>query len=198
MRSFNFYQEETMAVKVDIVARNIEVTDQIKKYVDKKASKLDRYLNDIDLIKVELTYIKSARSANDRQIAQITVHGRRALLRTEERADDIFAAFDAAYDKIQRQLERYKGKHYHGRGDGRSAAQVIRPMQKQKNIKGSSLIVRRKSFKLVPMDEEEALDQMKMLGHEDFFIFFNTDTNAVNVLYQRRDGTFGLIEPEVD
>ncbi len=186
-----------MAVKVDILARNMEVTDRIKDYVNKKASKLDRYFNDIDSVKVELSYIKSARSAGDRQIAQITIRARRVLLRTEERAEDIFAAFDAAHDKMQRQLERYKGKHHHGRGDGRSAAEVVQPPQKQDIEKAASLIVRRKSFKLVPMDEDEALEQMKMLGHEAFFIFYNTETDAVNVLYQRRDGTYGLIEPEI-
>jgi putative sigma-54 modulation protein len=186
-----------MTVAVEILARNIDVTDRIKDYVSKKAAKLDRYLNEIDEIKVELAYVKSARSASDRQVAQITVRGRRTILRTEERADDIFAAFDAAHDKMQRQLERFKGKHHHGRGDGRSAAEVIQPLQEESQEKVVSPIARRKTFKLVPMDEAEALEQMRMLGHDNFFIFYNVETNAINVLYQRRDGTYGLIEPIV-
>ncbi len=185
-----------MTVDVDVLARNMELTDRIRDYVTKKASKLDRYLSDIDQIKVELNYIKSARSSEDRQIVQITVHGRHALLRTEERAEDIFTAFDAAHDKMQRQLERYKGKHHRGRGDGRSAAQVTRQAAKSNIEKAASTIVRRKKFKLVPMNEAEALEQMRLLGHEDFFIFHNVETDAINVLYQRRDGTFGLIEPD--
>ncbi len=187
-----------MTVEVEISARNLEVTKRIKDYVTKKASKLDRYLNEIDQIKVELAYIKSARIASDRQVAQITVHGRHTLLRTEERADDIFAAFDAAYDKMQRQLERFKGKHHRGRGDGRSAAKAGEPAQEESVREGSSLIARRKTFILVPMDEVEALEQMKQLGHENFFIFYNVETKAINVLYQRRDGSYGLIEPRVE
>jgi putative sigma-54 modulation protein len=186
-----------MTVEVQIFARNIDVTARIKDYVTKKAIKLDRYLSEIEEIKVELAYIKSARSASDRQVAQITVRGRRTILRTEERADDIFTAFDAAIDKMQRQLERLKGKRYHGRGDGRSAAEVIQSSEEKNLEKPASPIVRRKTFKLVPMDEAEALEQMRMLGHENFFIFFNVETDAINVLYQRRDGTYGLIEPKV-
>jgi len=186
-----------MTVEVQIFARNMDVTDRIKDYVTKKASKLDRYLNEIEEIKVELAYIKSARSASDRQVAQITVRGRRTLLRTEERADDIFAAFDAAADKMQRQLERFKGKRHHGRGDGRPASDVVETSEEESAEKPASPIVRRKTFKLVPMDENEALEQMRMLGHENFFIFYNVRTTSINVLYQRRDGTYGLIEPKV-
>ncbi len=186
-----------MTAAVEISARNMEVTDRIRDYVTKKASKLDRYLNEIDQIKVELAQLKSARSADDRQVAQITVRGRRALLRTEERADDIFAAFDAAHDKMQRQLERFKGKHHHGRGDGRPAADVVTPERVEAPVEITSMIVRRKTFTLSPMNEAEALEQMRMLGHENFFIFYNIESNALNVLYQRRDGSFGLIEPRI-
>src|SRR5271157_2643604 len=114
-----------MTTDVEIYAHNLEVTDRIKEYVTKKASKLDRYLNEIEEIKVDLSYIKSARSASDRQVAQITVRARRALLRTEERSDDLFAAFDTAHDKMHRQLERFKGRRHRGRGDGRTAAEVV-------------------------------------------------------------------------
>jgi putative sigma-54 modulation protein len=176
----------------------MEATDRIKEYVTKKASKLDRYLNGILQVKVELSYVKSARSASDRQVAQLTVVGPKTLLRTEERADDIFAAFDKAHDKMQRQMERYKGKRKHGRGDGRSAAEVVEPIEEKGSEGVVSMIARRKTFKLIPMDEVEALEQMRMLGHENFFIFINVRTNAVNVLYQRRDGSFGLIEPIVE
>ena len=110
-----------MSPELNIQARNMEVTDRINDYIEKKASKLDRFLSAIEETRVELTFEKSARSAADRHVAQITVRGKNLLLRSEERADDIFAAFDAAMDKIQRQIDRYKGKRYRGRGDGRSA-----------------------------------------------------------------------------
>jgi putative sigma-54 modulation protein len=131
-------------------------------------------------------------------VAQITVRARRALLRTEERSDDLFAAFDAAHDKMHRQLERFKGRRHRGRGDGRTAAEVVEAVVGKTSRPKPSPIIRRKTFKLLPMDETVALEQMRMLGHENFFIFFNVDTNAINVLYQRRDGTYGLIEPQID
>jgi putative sigma-54 modulation protein len=183
-----------MTVEVEIFVRNLDLTERLKEYVTKKASKLDRYLSEIEQVKVDLDYIKSARNANDRFIAQITVRGRRALLRTEERADEIETAFDKSIDKMQRQLERYKGKHHRGRGDGRSVSEV--PTTPEGTIvEESTVISRRKTFELIPMSEVDALEQMKMLGHDNFFIFFNIETDKISVLYRRRDGTYGLIEP---
>lgn len=184
-----------MAIQVEITVRNMELTDQMKEYVTKKASKLDRYFNEIEQVKIDFATMKSVRDANDRNVAQITARGRRIILRTEERADDLIAAFDIALDKLQRQAERYKGKRSRGRGDGRSAADVL-PVPKD-SPELTSTIVRRKTFDLIPMNESEALEQMKLLGHENFFIFFNVETNIINVLYQRRDGSYGLIEPKI-
>jgi len=99
-----------MTHEVKVFGRNMEVSDQVHDYVSGKAEKLDRYLKEIEETRVELSHAKSARSASDRQVAQITVRGRRLLLRTEERSDDILSAFDTALDKMQRQIERYKGK----------------------------------------------------------------------------------------
>jgi putative sigma-54 modulation protein len=188
-----------MSPELDIQARNMEVTDRINDYVTKKANKLDRFLPAIEDTRVELSYEKSARSASDRHIAQITVRGKNLLLRSEERADDIFAAFDTALDKIQRQIDRYKGKRYRGRGDGRSAAEVVPVPESETEVEADEdvVIVRRKKFALPPMNEAEAVEQMKLLGHDNFFIFFDADANRVKVLYRRRDGTYGLIEPEV-
>ncbi len=187
-----------MALDVVVNGRNLDVTDRMYDYVTKKVSKLDRYLGGIEEARVDLAYAKSARSAADRQVAQITVRGKGFILRSEERADDIFAAIDTALDKIQRQIERYKGKRSRGRGDGRSAAEVVEVIEEEESLEEERpLIARRKRFVLTPMDEPEALDQMGLLGHENFFVFYNARTNAVNVLYRRRDGTYGLIETEV-
>ncbi|MEJ2598457.1 MAG: ribosome-associated translation inhibitor RaiA [Anaerolineales bacterium] len=189
-----------MTLEVEIYSRNLEVTDRIQDYVDRKVGKLDRYLSGIEEARVDLAYVKSARSAADRQVAQITVRGKGFILRSEERADDIFAALDTALDKMQRRIERFKGKHYRGRGDGKSLALEMaapEPIVEEEQDELGPAIVRRKKFFLIPMDEVEALEQMSLLGHENFFIFFNAQTNAVNVLYRRRDGSFGLIEPEV-
>lgn len=189
-----------MAVKVEIFSRNLEVTEHISEYVTKKAGKLGRYLPELKDVRVDLAYVKTARSANDRMVAQVTTYGRRAILRTEERADDLLAAFDSAIDKMQRQLERYKGKHYHGRGDGRSAAEVpaeVEAKLEEETEVETPTIARRKQFKVIPMKEGEAIEQMRLLGHDNFFIFFNIETNAITVLYRRRDGTYGVIEPKM-
>jgi putative sigma-54 modulation protein len=187
-----------MTQKIETVARNMRLTDNIRDYVEKKAAKLERFLQEIDEIRVELSHIKSARSALDRQVAQITVHGKGFILRSEERADDIHAAFDAALEKVQRQIDRYKGKHYHGRGDGRSAAEVLEedlPVDETGEL--LPLIARRKKFIVLPMNEDEAVEQMRLLGHDNFFVFFNPEQNSIQVLYRRRNGTYGLIEPVV-
>ncbi len=189
-----------MTVDVEIFGHNMEVNDTLEAYITKKASKLDRYLGEIDLVKVDLDHIKSAREATDRFVAQITVRGRKALQRTEERSDEIMAAFDKSIDKMQRQLERYKGKHYRGRGDGRSTADVAPGMEEETSpevMEELAVISRRKTFALIPMSEADALEQMKLLGHDNFFIFLNIETRMVNVLYRRRDDTYGLIETKV-
>ena len=187
-----------MANKIDIQARNMRLTDNTREYVEKKAAKLERHLQEIDDVRVELSHNKTARNANDRQVAQITLHGKRFTLRTEERADDLHAAFDAALEKIERQIERYKGKHYHGRGDGRSAAEFFaEEMPVDDTGELLPLIARRKKFIVLPMSEDEAVEQMRLLGHDNFFVFFNAEQNSIQVLYRRRNGSYGLIEPVV-
>ena len=185
-----------MDLKVDIFVKNMETTERMETYATRKVSKLDRFLNDIEEARVDLSHSKSARSSADRYVTQITLRGPGYILRTEERADDIFAAIDAAVDKMQRQIERLKGKRVRGRGDGTPASEVVQETIPAE-VEEPPVIVRRKKFTLVPMDENEALEQMALLGHENFFIFFNANTNAVNILYRRRDGTYGLIEPDL-
>ncbi len=185
-----------MAVRTEVFARNLDLTDKVRETLTKKVGKLSRFLRNLNEVRVDVTYVKSARNANDRFVAQITIRGRGYILRTEERADEILTAFDAALDKMERQVERLKGKRRRGRGDGRSAAEVVAVAAEEEAL-GSSEIVRRKAFELHPMTEAEALEQMKLLSHDNFFIFFNAETGQINVLYRRRDGTYGLIEPKV-
>ncbi len=189
-----------MTLEVEVYGRNMEVTERIQDYVAKKVGKLDKKLPGIEEARVDVAYVKSARSAADRQVAQITVRGKGFILRSEERSDDVFTALDTALDRMQRRIERFKGKHHRGRGDGRSAAEVVQAMEEAPEEESAELgpfVARRKRFVLHPMDEMEALEQMSLLGHEDFFVFFNANTNAINVLYKRRDGSYGLIEPMV-
>ena len=186
-----------MSPELYLQAHNMEVTDRINDYIEKKAGKLDKFLQAIEEIRVELTHEKSARSAADRHVAQITVRGKNLLLRAEERADDVFAAFDKALDKLQRQIDRYKGKRYRGRGDGRSASDVVPIPEEDFEDEEDLVVVRRKKFALIPMSEAEAIEQMQLLGHDNFFIFFDANANRIKILYRRRNGAYGLIEPEV-
>lgn len=187
-----------MTNKIDVQARNMRLTDDTREYVEKKTAKLERHLQEIEEIYIELVHEKNARQASDRQVAQMTVRGKGFILRTEERADELHVAFDTALDKMQRQIERYKGKHYRNRGDGRSAAEVVDeelPVDETGEL--LPLIAKRKKFIIMPMNEDEAVEQMRLLGHNNFFIFFNAEKNSIQVLYRRRNGSYGLIEPFV-
>lgn len=188
-----------MATKVDVQARNIRLTDRIKSHVEERARKLNHYLALIEEADIELTHHASARSAGDRNVAQITVRGKGLILRTEERSDEVLTAFDTALDKLHRQIDRYKGKHYHGRGNGQSAAEAAEeePVAVDETDKLPPIIARRKQFRILPMNELEAIEQMNLLGHDNFFIFYNAESSRINVLYRRRDGSYGLIEPEI-
>jgi putative sigma-54 modulation protein len=192
-----------MTIQVEINGRNMDVNTRLNDYVEKRATKLDRFLTDLETARVDLAHVKSARNAGDRNVAQITVRGKKIILRSEERADDIYSAFDVALEKMERQITRYKGKHFRGRGDGTPLSDMATPPgtvetpDADQDVETPPVIARRKRFDLVPMDELEALEQMKLLGHEQFFVFYNANSNAINVLYQRRDGTYGLIEPEI-
>jgi putative sigma-54 modulation protein len=168
-----FLKEAVMTQKIEIVGRDFEVTDRITEYVTKKVTKLDRHLSMIDETRIELSHVKSARSALDRYVAQMTVRGKGFILRAEERADDIRAAIDTALEKLDRQVSRYKGKRFNNRGDGKSAAEVVDVSPEflaELESEEPPVIVRRKKFDLIPMAEEEAIEQMKLLGHDNFFV----------------------------
>jgi putative sigma-54 modulation protein len=187
-----------MTVKIDIFTKNLELTDRLNDYVMSKVGKLEKFLGEVDECRVDLSHIKSARNANDRLVAQLTLRGKGFILRSEERSDSIFSAVDAAVDKMRRQIKRYKGKRNRGRGDGQTISDMIEPQYDDElDQEDEPVIARRKRFQLVPMDEFEAVEQMKLLGHENFFVFYNAETSAFNVLYRRRDGTYGIIEPEI-
>ncbi len=186
-----------MSQKIDLFVKNLTLTEDLQQYIDKKATKLEKYLKSIDEIRVDLSYAKTAREINNRFIAQITLRGKGFILRAEERADEITTAIDKVMDKIERQIERYKGKRYFKRSENIGDATQEMESTAESAEEEHPIIARRKTFTLIPMDELEAIEQMTLLGHEDFFIFYNAKTNKINVLYKRRDGTFGLIDPVI-
>lgn len=185
-------------ITVDIFGHELKVDEALQKYVDTRASKLDRYINGVEDARVDLSYRASARDAADRYKAQITLRGKKFVLRAEQKSDQIQTAFDAALERIQRQIERYKGKRYRGKGDAASisdqaAEEVAALYEEEPEVE----VARRKKFLLHPMSEGEAIEQMNLLGHQNFFVFYNMETSGVSVLYRRGDGDFGLIDTEL-
>jgi putative sigma-54 modulation protein len=183
-------------MEVTIRGRNVEVTSRLQDYVEKKVSKLDRYLPTISEAHMDIA-VEKTRSAEDRQVVQLTIRNKGSILRAEERNQDLFTAIDAVLDKMYRQIGRYKGKH-HDRS--RAGAEEISgeelPAELEPTQLATGRIVRTKSFQMVTINPEEAIEQMELLGH-DFYVFFNADVGAINVLYRRKDGNYGLIQPEL-
>jgi putative sigma-54 modulation protein len=182
-------------MQVTIRGRNVEVTPRLQEYVEKKVGKLDRYLPAIDEAHMELS-VEKTRSAQDRQVAQLTVRSKGSILRAEERNHDLFTAIDAVMDKMYRQIGRYKGKH---KDRSRPGAEEISGEEVPVQLgpqETPGRIVRTKRFRVVSVNPEEAIEQMELLGH-DFYVFFNAEAGAINVLYRRKDGNYGLIQPEM-
>ena len=188
-------------MEIQINARNLNVNQRLEDYVQKKLGRLDRYLPNISDVQINLA-TEHYKKGGDRSIAQLTVRNTRGtILRAEDKSqDDIFAAVDLVIDKMYRQISRYKDKR-RGRAGERfatlepelAAAEAV-PIDEAEEAEEPAEIVRRKQISMVPMGEEEAIDQMELLGH-DFFVFYNANSGTVNVLYRRQGGGYGLIEP---
>jgi putative sigma-54 modulation protein len=183
-----------MPIKVNVFSRNIQLGDDLNDQILRKVNGLDRYLDDIIEAKVDVAST-NARSAEEREVVQITVYGKGFILRAEERSSDIVSALNMAVDTLQRRIKRFKGKRNKRWKQGLEQKEEL--FEEQEFIEDQPVIARRKKFALRPMDEWEAIEQMELLGHEDFFVFYNAQTEKINILYKRFDGTLGLIEPEL-
>jgi putative sigma-54 modulation protein len=177
---------------VTIRGQNLEITPRLQEYVEAKVARLGRYLSTISQVRVDLA-VENTRSDTDSQVAQFTVHSKKTILRAEERSDDMFASIDAVIDKLHRQIERYKGKRQQRFRSGEVDTGVLAE-ESEETLVGE--IVRVKRFELYPMNVQEAVEQMELLGH-DFFLFFNAEEAAINLVYRRNDGNYGLLQPEM-
>jgi putative sigma-54 modulation protein len=180
---------------IQISAKNMELAQGARDYAEKKLGKLDRHLPDIIETKVEIIEEKT-KSPEDRYVVQVTINSNGTLLRGEERGVDLFTAIDKTAKVMDRQIERYRGKlNRKGRGfspvRGKSESETVSPPPPARKV------VKTKRFVISPMSTEEAIDQMELLGH-NFFLFFNIDDKKLNVVYQRRDNNYGLIDPDID
>jgi putative sigma-54 modulation protein len=183
-------------MEVIVKTRGVEFGDSLREYVERKASKLDRFFPDIREAEIDLITQKT-RSAEESQVAQITLRGNRGLIvRAEERSGDMRSSVDVALDKVERQIKRYKGKHWSSRQ--RQAEEELEPTAEELEFEeeAQGQIVRVKEFYTRPMDVEEAIEQMELLGH-DFFVFYNVNTNNYSVVYRRRGEGYGLLLPEL-
>lgn len=181
---------------ISIQGRNVDITARLEAYVERKVQRLDRYLPDIQIVRVDLASDGGGRGV-ERQKAQITVqHARGRVLRAEETSDDLMGSIDRVVDRIYRQIEKYKGKRQR-RGEANGSFEGFETAVQLENEEFDfGAIVRRKHFAAAAMTEEEAIDQIELLGH-DFFVFINGSTGQFNVLYRRKEGGYGLLEPEV-
>lgn len=174
-----------------IKGKSMEVSDSLRQYVEKKIGTLDRYLPELDEARVELS-AQSARNSAHRQVVQVTMRSDSTILRAEERDTDMFAAIDTVRDKLQRQIKRFKEKPVRVKARAQAAAAEQELLQEEEVF---PRIVRMKRFTVSAMTPDEAIEQMELLGH-DFFVFYDSGASALNVLYRRRDGNYGLLQPE--
>ncbi|MGI5911543.1 MAG: ribosome hibernation-promoting factor, HPF/YfiA family [Syntrophomonadaceae bacterium] len=181
-------------MKFDIRGKNIELTDALKDYTTKRLSKLEKYIDDVKVAQVALSV-----GAEGHKV-EVTIPLNGIMLRGEESTEDMYSSIDLVEEKLEKQIEKYKTKLYRNyRGVGLKTAfkdEVQKELNQGKTTEKFN-IVRSKRFALKPMDEEEAIMQMNLLGH-NFFVFFNSRTDEVNVVYKRKDKGYGLIEPEFD
>jgi len=178
-------------MKITFKGKHIEVTDAMRNYIEKRLNKIERHFDHILEVIVTLSVEKN------RQIVEATLQASRALIRAEEETDDMYTSIDKVADKLERQIKKYKEKYFQKPHPG---TEKIGLANKEINAEDSepdkiAKIVKTKRFAIKPMSVEEAAMQMDLLGH-NFFVFANDNTNKVNVLYKRKDGNFGLIEPE--
>jgi putative sigma-54 modulation protein len=179
-------------MELSIFTRKLDMTPRLRDYVEGKVGKLDRYLPTIDEARIDLE-VEDTRSDEDRQVAQLTVWTRGTILRAEERTSDIFSSIDAVLDKMYRQIARYKGKRLNRWHSSAADLPLEQPMVEEES---QPEIVRVKRFEVRPMTPEEAIEQMELLGHH-FFVFLNAEEGTINTVYKRRDGNYGLLQPQV-
>lgn len=173
-------------MKFIIRGKNFPVTDPLKEYVKKRLGKIGRFLEGVEEVQVNLSQTR------DSHVVEVTIPLNGYLLRGEEVSDDMYGAINRVVEKLEKQIAKYKTKLSKRIKSGTIKDLPVVPVKKESP---EPKLIRTKRFAIKPMSLEEATLQMNLLGHS-FFVFSNADTEEVNVLYRRRDGNYGLIEPE--
>ncbi len=174
-------------MKYIIYGKNLEVTESLKQAVNDKFGKLDKFFTPETEVQVTLSIQR------EQETVEATIPMKKNILRAEQTTKDMYASIDQVVDVLERMVRKYKTKiSSHGKGIGTFSDEFLdEDVDNNETVK----ITRSKRFAIKPMDAEEACVQMELLGHS-FFVFRNADTFEVNVVYRRKDGTYGLIEPE--
>ena len=176
-------------MRFTITGRNIDVTDGLRSAVEEKIGKLERYFKPDTEVLVTLSVEK------DRQKIEVTIPVKGNIIRSEQVSSDMYVSIDLVEEIIERQLKKYKTKLVDAKQSGGSAFFSQAYMDEEYDDPDEIKIVRTKRFGIKPMDPEEACVQMELLGHS-FYVFRNSETDEVNVVYKRKNDTYGLIEPE--
>jgi len=172
-------------MKITIRGKNIDVTEALKQYIEKRVSKFERFLNDASEAIVTISTEKFTHKID----VLLKVNGH--LIQAEGKTEDLYSAVDQVVEKLEKQVLKYKEKV---QNKNKKEAIKYPSESREEVVEGVKRIVKYKKFDLRPMSPEEAVDQMELLD-KDFFIFLNSFTGDVNVVYRRKDGNFGLIEP---
>ena len=176
-------------MRFTITGKNIEVTEGLRSSIEEKIGKLDKYFSTETEAMVTLSVEK------ERQKIEVTIPVKGNIIRAEEVSNDMYVSIDLVEEIIERQLRKYKNKIVESK---QAAADFNRQyVDNDYDEEPEIKIVRSKRFGIKPMDPEEACIQMELLGH-NFYVFSNSETDEVNVVYKRKNGTYGLIEPELD
>ncbi len=193
-------------MKLVLQGKNIEFTDAIREYVQQKIDKaVSHFENFITEVDVHLSINHNPRAA-DRQVAEVTIYANGTVIRAEESAETMYASIDLVADKITRKLRKYKEKNF--------IAKKTQVSLKEQNLEHELLesveydlvgdrepelpveVVRVKYFAMSPMTMDQAQEQLQMVDH-DFYMFCNSETNEINVIYQRNHGGYGVIQPQL-
>ncbi len=185
-------------MEIRISSRQGDVSETLRQYIEKKLVKFDRFLPNAQSIAVDMS-TQATKSQGELNVAQATMRLDREVLRAEVKAPDAFEAVDQMLAKLQRQVERYKGKRqdrWRGRGAPVVGDAAVAALAEEELEDEEMPVVRRKRFAVYPMSETEAVEQMELLGH-DFYLYQNATSGRVNLVYRRKGGGYGVLEPEV-
>ncbi|MDD4860409.1 MAG: ribosome-associated translation inhibitor RaiA [Dehalococcoidales bacterium] len=180
-------------MELQISGINTEITPEVRRYVERKLGKMKRYLNSVMDAKIELTE-EQTRDPEKRYLVRVSANSKGSTFHGEERGLDLFTAIDKVAAVMTRQLEQHKEKMVKRRRHATSPRTIL--SEEKPAASGKRNIVKTKHFPMESMDTAEAINQMEALGH-DFYLFLDTDSRGLQLVYRRKDGNYGLIVPEL-